>query len=155
MRQEYSGRYFDDLTVGETLTTPPRVVSKEDVYAFAELTGDNNPLHVDEDFGRRTIFGKQIAHGMLTASITTGLVTGLGIFHGTVIAFLEVHAKFLAPVFFGEALTAECCVEEKQEGAKPNRGNAIFFCKVVNQNNAIVAETRWTLMLNRRPKSHV
>lgn len=153
--KEYHGRYFDDLTVGEKLLTPFRLVTKADVDQFAQLTGDNNPLHVDEEFARRTIFGKPIAHGMLTASITTGLVTSLGIFHGTVIAFLGVEAKFLAPVFFGDSLQAECSVEEKKEGNKPNRGNAVFLCIVRNQKSELVAETRWTLMLKRRPQSHV
>jgi acyl dehydratase len=65
---------FDDLAVGQTFTTPARPVVQEDVDAFAALTGDHHPQHVDEAWAARSPFGGRIAHGLLVVSMAAGLV---------------------------------------------------------------------------------
>jgi 3-hydroxybutyryl-CoA dehydratase len=65
---------FDDLAVGQAFTTPERRVSQDDVDAFAALSGDTHPQHVDAAWAARSPFGERIAHGLLVVSVAAGLV---------------------------------------------------------------------------------
>ncbi len=69
------GFYFDELTVGQTAETS-RVVGEADIEAFAEVSGDHNPVHLDEDYAKTTTFGQRIAHGMLSASFLSAVIAG-------------------------------------------------------------------------------
>lgn len=82
-----------------------KTISEADVYAFAGITGDFNPLHVDAEFGRRSRFGERIAHGMLTAGLISA-VLGMKL-PGPGGIFLGQTLKFLKPVNFGDTITAE------------------------------------------------
>ena len=88
-------------------------ISAEDVETFANLTGDKNPVHLDEAYARRTRFGKRIAHGMLGASLIS---TVLGMYlpgPGTI--YLSQTLQFLAPVYLDDVLTAEVTVTNVRE----------------------------------------
>ncbi|MBN1579689.1 MAG: MaoC family dehydratase [Anaerolineae bacterium] len=90
--------------IGECATFT-KTISETDVATFAEVTGDSNPLHMDDDYARRTRFGRRIAHGMLTAGlISTVLGTKLP---GPGAIYLEQTLKFLAPVYLGDTIAAE------------------------------------------------
>jgi 3-hydroxybutyryl-CoA dehydratase len=82
-----------------------KTISEADVYAFAGITGDFNPLHVDAEFGRRSRFGERIAHGMLTAGLISA-VLGMKL-PGPGGIFLGQTLQFLKPVKFGDTITAE------------------------------------------------
>ena len=88
-------------------------ISAEDVETFANLTGDKNPVHLDEAYARSTRFGKRIAHGMLGASLIS---TVLGMYlpgPGTI--YLSQTLQFLAPVYLDDVLTAEVTVTNVRE----------------------------------------
>ncbi|HNJ09403.1 MAG TPA: MaoC family dehydratase, partial [Plasticicumulans sp.] len=75
--EELHGLYFEDLKVGQTAAFA-KTVTETDIVLFAGLTGDNNPVHINEVFASATPFGGRIAHGMLTASfVSTVLGTRL------------------------------------------------------------------------------
>ena len=96
-----------DFEIGEYATFS-RTISEQDVATFAEVTGDFNPLHMDDEYARQARFGRRIAHGMLTAGlISTVLGTKLP---GTGALYLEQTLKFLAPVYLGDTITAEAKV---------------------------------------------
>lgn len=80
-------------------------IGPEQVRAFAELTGDYNPLHFDEAFAARTRFGRLVAQGGLTTGVLHALVAMDMPGPGTV--FLSQNWKFTAPVFIGDTITAE------------------------------------------------
>ena len=91
-----------------------RIISDADIRAFAELSGDDNPVHLDDDFARTTRFGRRIAHGMLGASlISTVLGTKLP---GQGAIYLSQTIQFLAPVFPGDTVTAKVTVTKVKEG---------------------------------------
>ncbi len=83
-----------------------KTVTEEDVVAFARVTGDEQPLHLDPDFGARTRFGKRIAHGMLSAGYISAAL-GTRLWPGGVVIYLGQSLQFRRPVAIGDTITAE------------------------------------------------
>ena len=90
-----------------------KTIEQSDVDAFAEVTGDHNPVHVDEEFAMTTRFGKRIAHGMLTASLISAVLANKLPGEGSV--YLGQTLQFVAPVFPGDEITARVTVKEIRE----------------------------------------
>jgi 3-hydroxybutyryl-CoA dehydratase len=102
-----------NLKVGDTASLSKKITDA-DIRAFAELSGDFNPVHLDDEFARTTRFGRRIAHGMLGASlISTVLGTKLP---GQGAIYLSQTLQFLAPVFPGDTVTAKVRVTKIKEG---------------------------------------
>jgi len=98
--------------VGDTAEIT-RTIEQADVQAFADLTGDHNPIHVDESFAQTTRFGRRIAHGMLTASLISSVLANKLPGEGSV--YLGQTLQFVAPVFPGDEITARVTVKEIRE----------------------------------------
>ena len=94
---------FKDLSVGQKACLE-KTVTEADLDHFIAITGDVNPLHVDEAFARKTFFGQRIAHGMLSAALFSTLV-GMHI-PGTGAIYKSQTLEFLKPVHIGDTLTA-------------------------------------------------
>ena len=94
---------IDDFQVGQHVTFT-KTFTDDDVRRFVEITGDVNPLHVDDAFAARTQFGQRVLHGMLTASILSTMVGML--LPGTGAIYRSQTLRFLRPVHIGEAVTA-------------------------------------------------
>jgi acyl dehydratase len=90
-----------------------RTIGQADIDAFASVTGDHNPVHVDEEFAKTTRFGKRIAHGMLTASLISAVLANKLPGEGSV--YLGQTLQFVAPVFPGDEITARVTVKEIRE----------------------------------------
>ena len=90
-----------------------KTIGDEEVRAFAELTGDHNPVHLDEEFAAQTRFGRRIAHGMLGASLISAVLANELPGRGTV--YLSQTLKFTAPVFLGDTVTARVVVKAVRE----------------------------------------
>ena len=101
-----------DLKVGDTFTVQ-REVTDELIRQFADVSGDYNPIHLDEEFAAKTRFGKRIAHGMLGASFISA-VLGYQLSERKVV-YLSQTLKFVAPVFIGDTVTAKAVVREIRE----------------------------------------
>lgn len=150
MGYRFRGKTFDELNVGEEFFTASRTVTEADVVNFAGLSGDFNPLHTDETFGKTTPFGTRIAHGVLIQAIATGLANQLGIFEGTTIAVLEMVSRFTGAVKFGDTVHVVMKVKEKKESKKPDRGLVNVEVRVLNQREEPVLEGNWLIMLVRK-----
>jgi 3-hydroxybutyryl-CoA dehydratase len=85
-----------------------REVTDDDVRKFAELTGDHNPIHLDDEFAGTTRFGRRIAHGMLGASLISAVLGNDLPGAGSI--YLSQTLRFLAPVYLGDTLTARVTV---------------------------------------------
>ncbi len=90
-----------------------KTIEQTDIAAFADVTGDHNPVHVDEEFAKTTRFGRRIAHGMLTASLISSVLANKLPGEGSV--YLGQTLQFLAPVFPGDEVTARVTVKEIRE----------------------------------------
>ena len=137
------------LTIGQKASRTMTVTSAH-VKAYAEMTGDYNPLHFDAAFAARTKFGKLVAQGGLTTGILHALVAMDMPGPGTV--FLSQNWKFTAPVFIGDTITAITEVVDKRESkSRPEWGIVTFVHKGVNQRGEVVAICRrQAMMLKKR-----
>jgi 3-hydroxybutyryl-CoA dehydratase len=106
------GFYFDELSVGQAVEIS-RVVGAADIEAFAEVSGDNNPVHLDEDYARTTQFGERIAHGMLSAAYISAILgTRLP---GPGAIYLSQSLRFRRPVRIGDLVVARATVTALDE----------------------------------------
>ncbi len=96
--------YLEDLEVGmkRGLT---KLITSQDIETFAEISTDRNPVHLDEEYARDTMFNGRIAHGMLTASLISAVIGEQLPGHGTI--YLGQSLKFMAPVRPGDVVHAE------------------------------------------------
>ncbi|WP_241079552.1 MaoC family dehydratase [Natranaerofaba carboxydovora] len=105
-------RSYTSINIGDKESFS-KTISESDIYNFAGVTGDFNPLHVDKEYAKNTRFNDRISHGMLSASlISTVIGTKLP---GANTIYLSQDVKFVAPVYIGDTLTAEVEVTEKRD----------------------------------------
>ena len=103
------GYYFEDLEVG-MVDVFAKTITEADILAFSGVSGDTNPVHLNEEFAENTIFGGRIAHGILTAGlISTVIGTKLP---GPGCIYVNQSLKFKAPVRAGDTVTAEVEIVE-------------------------------------------
>ena len=100
------------LEVGDAATLS-KTITDADVRAFAELTGDHNPVHLDDEYAAGTRFGRRVAHGMLAASLISAALANELPGRGTV--YLSQQLQFTAPVFPGDTVTARVAVTKVRE----------------------------------------
>lgn len=122
---------INELTVGDEFRQP-YTISDADVQKFAELSGDFNPAHFNEDYAKGTIFKNRIAHGMISVAKFSGIfgmdLPGLGAIWGA------QSVKFLAPVQLNTPYTAIATVKEKDER------KAVFACRVEAADGTVMLE---------------
>ncbi len=99
---------IEDLEIGLARSVS-KTISDADIAAFAEISTDHNPVHLDEDYAQDTIFAGRIAHGMLTASLISAVIGEQLPGHGTV--YLGQSLKFMAPVRPGDRVEAQVSVQ--------------------------------------------
>ena len=117
-----------------------KTIEQSDIDAFARVTGDHNPVHVDEEFAKTTRFGRRIAHGMLTASLISAVLANKLPGEGSV--YLGQTLKFVAPVFPGDEITARVTVKEVREDKPIMKLETIC----VNQRDEVVIRGEATVL---------
>ena len=121
-----------------------KTIEQSDVDAFAGVTGDHNPVHVDEEFAKTTRFGRRIAHGMLTASLISAVLANKLPGEGSV--YLGQTLQFVAPVFPGDEVTARVTVKEIREDKPIVKLETIC----VNQRGEVVVRGEATVLLPQK-----
>lgn len=106
---------YAEIEVGQVYEKKVKATTN-DVETFAEITGDKNPLHLDEEFAKNTIFGGRIAHGILGLGKISA-VLGME-FPGPGTIYMSQTSKFLAPIYLDEEVTIKITVKEKIEPKK-------------------------------------
>ncbi len=135
-----------DLVIGQTASRSQHLTAGH-VEAYAELTGDRNPLHFDEDFAAGTRFGKLVVQGGLTTGLLHALVAEDLPGPGTV--FLSQDWQFTAPVFIGDTITAEVEVLSLHE-SKPVTKLGVVVKR--SDGEKVLEGTAWCYTFNPDPK---
>lgn len=123
----------EDELIGKIQTITVTITEKM-IKDFAKVSGDFNPIHIDEGYAKNTIFGKRISHGMLVGSFISNVIANKLPGPGTI--YLSQNFSFKKPVFIGDEITAIVEVLEKKE-QKP-----VYRLKTtcVNQDDKVVIE---------------
>lgn len=141
--------YFEDLEVGQEWTSGERTVSDADVLAFAELTGDRSPVHLDAGYAGGTPFRRPIAHGLLVLSLASGLSTSAPAVR--VQAFLGLREwHFRRPVYTGDAVRVTQRVVSTEPRGRGRRGVVGWQVRVTNQRGQVVQEGVTLLLVEAR-----
>ncbi len=143
--------HFEDLEVGVAWRSGGRTVTEADIAAFAGVSGDFNPIHVDAEYASGTVFGGRVAHGALVLAIATGLRQQQGTFRGTLKAWLGMREwRFTAPVRIGDTIHVRTEITELRDTKDPMAGLAIQRVEVRNQRDEAVAEGEFVTLMHRR-----
>lgn len=138
------GYFFEDLSIGMQESYVRRI-GESDIQVFAALTGDTNPIHLDDEFAARTRFKERIAHGALTVSyISTVLGTKLP---GPGAIYVSQSVNFRAPVHIGDEVVATVRVRE----LLPAKKRVLFTCDC-SVDGKTVLDAEAILMVPARPE---
>ena len=137
-----SGYGIGEIYVGMKKSVS-KTITESDVYTYAGIIGDINPVHVNAEYAKTTRFGERIAHGMLTASFFSTLVGML--IPGADAIYLGQTCRFLLPVKFGDTITAAGEVTR----IDPEKRIAYMHTTVVNQRGELVVDGEATVMATK------
>lgn len=144
-------RYLNDIAVGLQFESTARTITEADIVGFAGLSGDFYPLHMDAEFAARGPFGQRIAHGMLIASISTGLRSALD--DWAILAFLSTTRNFVAPVFIGDTIRIHYRVSEvKPSSSGAARGVVRLGLQIVKQDGTVTQTGEDVNLVATRPE---
>ena len=118
-----------------------KTITDEDIQAFAGVSGDHNPLHLDDEYAAKTRFGRRIAHGMLSASLISAVLANELPGAGSV--YLSQTLKFVKPVFPGDTVTASVTVT----GIRDDKPIITVETVCVNQHNEPVLKGEATVLV--------
>ena len=144
----FQGKWYEEVALGERFGTSVTVTEAHLVLASG-LFGDFNPLHVDEEFSKKSMFGTRILHGPFTSALVSAPV-GM-YFARTAIAYLEHACRFLAPVRPGDTLATEWTVVEKLDKPKHRGGIVVMKAVSKNQDDETVVEADGKLLVAAKP----
>ena len=143
----FQGKWYDEVKVGERFGTSVTVTETHLVLGSG-MFGDFNPLHVDEEFSKKSIFGTRILHGPFTSALVSAPV-GM-FFSGTAIAYLEHSCRFKAPVRPGDTLKSEWTVLEKLDKPKHKGGLFVLRGVATNQKGELVVEAEGKILVRSK-----
>jgi len=130
---------FEDIQVGDKATFS-KTMTDSDIFAFSAITGDFNPIHVNVEFAKESIFKQRVVHGMLTAGLVDQTLTHIG---GAGNIHLSQFVKFLAPVHIGDTVTVISEVVSKDAG----KNRVTVKSAVTNQAGKTVLEGEALIMI--------
>lgn len=143
--------YWEDFTIGEVAESSARTITEADLVNFAGLSGDFNPIHMDAEFARASIFGQRIAHGLLGLAVASGLPMHGGAHNATVMAFLGINGwRFQQPILIGDTIQVRMTIADKRTTSKPDRGIVSQQIELRNQRGEVVQQGEFVLMIKRR-----
>ena len=142
--------YFEDFAVGDRFKSPSRTLTDAHFLFFAGMTGDNHPIHYDDEYGKKTRYGRRVAHGLLLTSLTAvGASTLAPVIEESIVAFVEQSTRFRSPVFIGDTIQPEHEVIALER--KRSAGLLTLRVSLRNQQGEIVLDGEHRYLIAYRP----
>jgi 3-hydroxybutyryl-CoA dehydratase len=147
-------KFFEDFEQGDIVHSRGRTVEASDIAAFACLTGDYYPLHIDEEFAKSTRFGTRLGHGPMTFTYAIGLMGMTGYYGDAIVAMQEVNGlRALGPVKAGDTLTCHCELTEADGSHNEKYGSITVQYTVLNQRGEKVMTFIQKMLAKKRRKA--
>jgi acyl dehydratase len=146
-------KYWDDARDGDRCTSPTYAVTEARIKAYAELSGDHTPVHLDEAYARTTPFGTRVAHGLFGLSIADGLKTrsDYRFLPGMSLGWTW---DFLKPIRIDDVVHVCFTVTGlRVSNSRPGWGIVVLPTELLNQHGEVVQRGEHRLMVPRRPGS--
>lgn len=143
-------RWFEDFAVGDRFQSPSKTLTDAHFLFFAGMTGDAHPIHYDDEYAKKTRFGRRLAHGLLLTSMTAvGASTLAPLIVDSIVAFVEQRTRFLAPAFVGDTIRPE----HEVVGLERKRSAGLLTLRVAltNQRGETVLEGEHKYLIAYRP----
>lgn len=146
---------WEDLNEGDVAVSASRTITETDVINFCGLSGDFNWFHTDKVAAEDSVFGQRVAHGMLVASIATGLQVGQMEPKIATAAFMGLKEwQFRGAVFFDDTIYVKRTIGEKTEHKNPAQGFCIYevevLKKVADDDDKVVQKGQWNMLIRRK-----
>ncbi len=143
-------RWFEDFKVGDRFHSPSRTLTDAHFLFFAGMTGDNHPIHYDEEYAKKTRFGRRLAHGLLLTSLTAvGASTLAPLVEDSMVAFVEQSTRFTAPAFIGDTIHPRHEITALDR--KRTAGLLTLRVTLTNQRDELVLEGHHKYLIAYRP----
>ena len=143
-------RYWDDAKIGDECISPSITVTEQMVNAYAELTGDFTPVHVDEAYAKTTPFGTRVAHGLFGLSLADGLKTRSE-YRFVPGMSLGWTWDFKLPIKLGDTVRVKFRVGTSRKVKRPGWGIVVLPSELINQRDEVVQLGEHRLMIPRAP----
>jgi acyl dehydratase len=142
--------FFEDFTLGDRWQSPSHTMNDAHFAFFAGMTGDNHPVHYDDEYAKQTRFGARLAHGLLVMGMTAVGASPLAHrLHDAMIAFLEQGCRFARPVLVGDTVYPEHeVIGLERKGA---RGLLRLAARIRNQRGEVVLDGYHLYLIRCRP----
>ncbi|MFC1895086.1 MaoC family dehydratase [Thermodesulfobacteriota bacterium] len=145
-------KFFEDFEIGQAFKIPSKTIHDGHFVFFSGLTGDAHPIHYDDEYCKRHMFGRRVAHGLLLAAMTALGGSSLSNYvEDSMEAFLSQSSRFIKPVFLGDTIYPELEVSELI--AKKNNGVVKFRAVIRNQKGEVVLEGEHVYLVKKKPTS--
>ena len=145
-----SQRWFEDFKVGDRFESPSKTLNDAHFMFFAGMTGDAHPLHYDDEYAKKTRFGRRLAHGLLLTSMTAVGASSLApVIEASIIAFVEQTTRFKGPAFIGDTIKPE----HEIVALEPKRSAGLLTLRVTltNQHGETILEGEHRYLIAYRP----
>jgi acyl dehydratase len=144
----FHGKWYDEIAVGENFGAS-LTVTETHLVLGSGMFGDFNPLHVDEEFSKKSMFGSRILHGPFTSALVAA-PAGM-FFAGTALAYLEHACRFKSPVRAGDTLTTTWTIKAKHDKPKHKGGIVVMQGLTTNQRGETVVEADGKMLVATKP----
>lgn len=146
-----AGLYWEEFAAGGSWQTGERRLVAGDLAAYAELSGDGNPLHLDDGHARASGFEGRIAQGVLGLAVATGLLNRLGLTAGTLVALLGTRWRFERPLYPGTTVRVDLSLRSKRRTSRSDRGVVVLSGELRDAEGMVYQRGNLTLLVRRRP----
>lgn len=144
----FHGKWYDEVNVGDSFGDS-LTVTETHIVLGSGMFGDFNPLHVDEEFSKKSRLGGRVLHGPFTSALISSPV-GM-YFAGTAIAYLEHNCRFKTPVRAGDTITTKWKVVDKADKPKHKGGVIEMTAVASNQRGEVAVEATGKILVASRP----
>lgn len=144
------GLWFEEFRPGRQFQTGSRVIDDAAIEAFARVSGDDNPLHLDEAYARTTALGGRVAHGLLGPAVLSGLMAREGLTRGTLVALVGVVFEFVRPIRPGTEVHARIRVASARPTSSPGRGLVVFEVELVDVSGQLLQRGEFRELIRTR-----